>query len=134
MSDYADRDDLGLFLTVIKSVSVDYSTHAMTFVVAKPFDHREPTLRFVETEVTLRSVRRMDCERNLDETELPEIYRSAVLDHHHSYALADGEKVFFFGIDWGSKYYEWYVVAKSCEVGSGSEPVLPGDGALSWMA
>lgn len=132
MSEYLDFDDLELYLAFIKSVDIDYSSHCVTIAIAKPFDHNEEVLRYVESELRLSGVKEMDFAQNLKEEEIPEFYRSAVLEEHPDYELKKGEKVYFFGVDWGSEYYLWHLVAKSCELVKISGPVLGEE--LSWVS
>ena len=131
MNDYKDNDDLGLFLAYVKSISVDYSSHDLTIFLAKPYDHKEHRLRYVESELALHGVRYMNFRQNLSESEVPEFHRSAVLEEHPDYELRDDEKVFFFGLDWGSEYCEWYFIANSYELREITEPLSGGQ--LTWV-
>ena len=128
--DYHNFDNLGLFLAFIKSVSVNYSNKTVTIFMAKPYNHRENKLRYVETELVLENVRIMDFEQNLIEVEVPEFHRSAMLKEHPSYILNE-EVVYYFGVDWGSKYCHWYFVAKSHKL---NEITAPLEGSqLTWV-
>jgi hypothetical protein len=132
MNSHTDRDDLGLFLSFIKIISVDCANHSVAFRIAKPFDHQEKRLRYIETELVLRNVREMHFLQNVRESDTPEFYRSAVLDSHPTLTLHDGDKAYYFGVDWGSEYYEWHFVAQSHDLQSLSEP-MPIE-QLSWLS
>ncbi len=132
MNDYTDFDDLRLYLAFIKSITVDYSNNDVTFFLAIPYDHQEAKLRYVESELVFHGVREMSFQQNLNELEVPEFYRSAVLDIHDDYKLNPGEKVIFLGVDWGSEYYKWHFVAKSYELLELSGPVPVNQ--LTWVA
>ncbi len=79
----------------------------------------------------MRNVREMRFQQKLNDSEVPEFYRSAILDTHPEFELEAGENVFFFGVDWGSDYYKWYFIARSCSFVEASEP-KPGE-QLLWV-
>jgi|GEM_PF-5474499 len=39
------------------------------------------------------------------------------------YSLKKDEKLYLFGVDWGSEYYHWHFVAKSHEIISVGQPI-----------
>ena len=123
MKDYTNFDDLNLYLSCIKSISVDYSHRTITMFFAKPFDLQAKKLKYVESKLILHDIRIMDFQQNFDEAEVPEFYRSALLTKHNNYKLKEGEKVYFFGIDWGCEYFHWHLVAKYHEIIEASQPL-----------
>ena len=129
MTDYRDLDDLGLYLAFIKSVSIDYSERTVTVFMAKPYDTQESKRTYVETELVLQDVRVMNFEQNLTDLEVPQFYRSAVLKEHPEYELNE-ETVYYFGVDWGNEYCNWYFVAKSHQLSELTKPL--GD-ELTWV-
>lgn len=131
MTNYAEYDELGLFLAYLKSISVDYSAHDVTLFLARPYDHAESRLRYVESELVLHGVRDMRLRQNLAESEVPEFHRSAVLQEHPEYDLKEGEKLFYFGIDWGNEYCEWYITATSYEMREIRGPL--NEDQLTWV-
>lgn len=103
----------------------------MKISIAKPYDHQAKDLGYVEGQLVIRDVREMRFQQNLNEFEVLEFYRSAVLETHPEFELEAGENVFFFGVDWGSNYYQWYFVARSCSFVKATEP-KPGE-QLLWV-
>jgi hypothetical protein len=78
---YHDNDELGLYLTIIESVTVKFSpTRTIEFKIIRPFDHSETVLRYNYGTLTFKGVYQANLELTNEVYEYPEFYRSAILD------------------------------------------------------
>lgn len=78
---YQDNDDLGLYLTIIESVTVSFSpSRTIVFKIIRPFDLSETTLRWNAGTLTFKDVYQSNLELTNEFYEYPEFYRSAILD------------------------------------------------------
>lgn len=78
---YQDNDELGLYLTIIESVTVSFSpTRTIVFKIIRPFDHSETVLRWNAGMLTFKDVYQSNLELTNEFYEYPEFYRSAILD------------------------------------------------------
>lgn len=118
MEDYTNLDDLSLYLSFIKSVEINYSERNLKIFLAQPsnINSIEKPLKYTESILTVKDLSKTDWQQNLIEKEVPEFYRSAIIQQHPNYSLEKGEVIYFFGVDWGSEYYHWHFVGKSHQI------------------
>jgi hypothetical protein len=129
MEDYYDHDDLGLYCAFIKSVTIDYSEKIIRIEYAKAVDDKYK--EYNELEIRISNIRYANCESNLEDEEVPEFYRSAIVTNPKQYKLEKEEKLFYFGVDWGAKYLHWHIIGKSYEIVKNKGPIKEED--LNWV-
>ncbi|MBK9580829.1 MAG: hypothetical protein IPO48_02540 [Saprospiraceae bacterium] len=126
---YQDNDELGLYLTIIESVTVSFSpTRTIAFKIIRPFDHSETVLRWNAGILTFKGVCQCNLELTNEVYEYPEFYRSAILDDskllRDTVAKLQGLgktskkklKHYYLYIDQGNKEMEVHIICEAHEL------------------
>ncbi len=126
---YQDNDELGLYLTLIQSVTISFSpTRTIAFKIIKPFDHSEKLLRWNAGILILKGVYQCDLELANEFYEYPEFFRSAILDDSKllrdtitklrrlDKASKNKLKHYYLYIDQGNKETEIHIICETHEL------------------
>jgi hypothetical protein len=137
IDNYKDFDELGLYLTIIESVTITFNPiRTIEFKIIKPFDHSESILRYNSGKLILKNIYWSNLDLINEFYEYPEFYRSAILID--SQLISDTNlkldnlsksdilslKDYYFFIDQGNKESELHIVCEGHELIIESEPKL----------
>jgi len=134
---FKDLDELGLFLTIIESVTIAFNPiRTIEFKIIKPFDHSESTLRYNSGKLILKNIYWSNLDLTNEIYEYPEFHRSAILISSQLISdtnlkinkLSEDDtlqlKDYYFYIDQGNRESEIHIVCEGHELIIDSKPRL----------
>ena len=122
---YIDRDDLGLFCTLIESVTVAYNPiRTITFNIIRPVDSSEIPLRYNKGTLTFKDVIHGEINLINEKCEYPEFYRSAILTSSELLTKIiqnkgvdqRSYKDYYISIDHGNSQDEYHIICQTHEL------------------
>ena len=122
---YIDRDELGVFCTLIESVKVTFNpTRTIKFNIIRPVDPYEAQLRYNKGTLTFKNVIHSNLKFINEQHEYPEFHRSAILDFSNLLTKTtkskgvdkENYKDYFISIDQGNSMDEFHIICQTHEL------------------
>ncbi|AHM59110.1 hypothetical protein D770_04215 [Flammeovirgaceae bacterium 311] len=123
--DYIDRDELGLFCTLIESVTVAYNPiRTIKFDIIKPINLSESPLRYSKGTLTFKDVIQGEIKLINEKFEYPEFHCSAIRTSSdiltkilQNKGVDQGSyKDYYISIDHGNSQDEYHIICQTHEL------------------